>query len=184
MHCFKVPPRLRADSDGLIKPLNEDLRPAMMQHKGEVDVRGNPTKMAAAFADSSSGKSVGLLANHHSISTGPLGADSDSAKAVMSHNLSSEPEEEEKTSSRHSGGPKFHPAQLQAMMMMHSRGGSKFGISKSTHGRGGGANNRSRYSHNTASQKSHHSRHSRNLSVSSLPTITEERNKRVPSSFV
>lgn len=64
-----------------------------------------------------------------------------------------------------------------------SQGRPRFGTSKSSHG--GGGQNRSRYSQTPSVSKksSHHSRpHSRNLSVNSLPTITEEKNRNNRSS--
>ena len=60
-----------------------------------------------------------------------------------------------------------------------SQGRPRFSTSKSSHG--GGQHQRSRYNQSGVSKKSHHSRHSRNLSVNSLPTITEEKNRALGS---
>ena len=163
-HCFRVPARLRADSDGML-PVKDNDASGIDTNSGGPIGGGTTTVSAGLLDDNISVKAVfegGLQAIKSTFSSGGTDEESKSQRCSSSTLGSSDLKKQ---------GIKFHPAQVQAM--------NRFSTSKSQHGGGG---NRSRYTH---SQKSHHSRHSgRNLSVSSLPTITEEKREKTKQQSV
>ena len=186
MHNFKVPARLRADSDGQLHktPMKTDLGNDSGDHGStnadlavqDSNLMGNGNHFnqltstmghMAAYAENR--RSFGGASQGAILSSGEEEKTPKSSSTLSSSNPRGATVNK---SDRSIGNYLFSSGQFNSMTKGRS---THFGSSRSSHGG---------HRHAKTSHNSKRSTHSRNLSVSSLPTIREERNKRATKAAI